>query len=62
MEEPLGKPKIGIFTTGGTILSQMDKKSGVVNPALTGASLLNRIREVEEKFDIIHVEFSNMPG
>lgn len=56
------KPKIVIFSTGGTILSQMDNESGVVKPAMTGGQLLDTVSGLSSHFEIESVEFCNMPG
>lgn len=56
------KPKIVIFTTGGTILSEMDPDSGIVSPALTGKQLLSLVDTLGSRYDVESVEFCNMPG
>lgn len=53
---------IAIFTTGGTILSEIDRSSGVVLPKFSGEALIKNVGEISEEFNITHVEFCNKPG
>lgn len=62
MQTKAQKPGIVIFSTGGTILSQMNLQSGVVKPSLTGEELLSTVPGLEQHFTIFPVEFSNKPG
>ncbi|MHB1439841.1 MAG: Glu-tRNA(Gln) amidotransferase subunit GatD [Cuniculiplasma sp.] len=54
-----GKP-ISLITTGGTIVSRVDYKTGAVFPSLDMGELTSRFPYMEEKFSINRVDFSNI--
>ncbi len=56
------KPRIAVFTTGGTILSSYDPSTRKIHPAIDGEELLASIPQLEDHYDIELHEFCNMPG
>jgi glutamyl-tRNA(Gln) amidotransferase subunit D len=61
-EEKEGLPKIALISTGGTIASKVDYRTGAVEPALTASDLYGIIPELSEianiKTEILFSEFS----
>lgn len=58
----LGLPRVAIISTGGTIASRVDYRTGAVQPALTAADLASVVPEIasiaEVEADILFSEFS----
>ena len=55
------KPRVAVFTTGGTIASRFDPAKRTITPALTGKELLSLMPDFDA-FDIELHEFCNMPS
>ncbi|HEV2119659.1 MAG TPA: Glu-tRNA(Gln) amidotransferase subunit GatD [Candidatus Bathyarchaeia archaeon] len=54
-----GLPKVGIISTGGTIASRVDYRTGAVQPALTAADLASVVPELSSIAEIdAHILFS----
>jgi glutamyl-tRNA(Gln) amidotransferase subunit D len=58
-ESGTGKP-ISLITTGGTIVSRVDYKTGAVFPSLDIGELTSKFRYMENKYRLKRVDFSNI--
>lgn len=56
------KPKVAVYTTGGTILSLYDRRTRRVTPKYSGKELLDNVTELSDSYDIELHEFCNLPG
>src|SRR5207245_6060872 len=55
----VGLPKVAIISTGGTIASRVDYRTGAVQPALTAADLASVVPEISLIAEIdAHILFS----
>lgn len=55
-------PRCVLLSTGGTIASQIDPISGLANPVLSGADLLNTLPELDGKIDVSFEDFTCLPS
>src|SRR5437667_12505794 len=56
-----GLPKVAIISTGGTIASRVDYRTGAVQPALTAADLASVVPELSSIAEIdAHILFSEL--
>src|SRR5437899_12278826 len=54
----VGLPKVAIISTGGTIASRVDYRTGAVQPALTAADLASVVPELSSIAEIVaHILF-----
>ena len=55
------KPKVAVFTTGGTIVSNFNRSKGTITPVYSGKELLSLMPECD-CIDLVLHEFCNMPS